>query len=255
MGAGPFDLTGKVILVTGGGRGLGLGMATAAAAAGATVVLANRNAEQLQTAVTQISDQDGHAYGIPVDLTEPMAARQLVEKVVAEHGRIDGLVHAAGNQHRAPVLEFPGEAFDEVLRLHLRTAFDLAQATATQLLAQGEGGSIVFVGSLTTEAAGIRNVVAYSAAKSGLLGLMRTFAVELAEDGVRVNTIAPGFFATEMTADVQGDAYRESLYARIPAGRMGTPADLGGPATFFLADASKYVTGQCLTVDGGWEIA
>jgi 2-dehydro-3-deoxy-D-gluconate 5-dehydrogenase len=252
---GPFDLRSKVVLVTGGGRGLGLGMATAASDAGATVVLANRSAEQLDAAVTQINARGGHAFGLPVDLAGPAAGHQLIDQVLAEHGRIDGLVHAAGNQYRSGVLEFPGVAFDDVIRLHLRTAFDLAQATARHLVERREGGSILFVGSLTSEAAGIRNVVAYSAAKSGLLGLMRTFAVELASHGIRVNTIAPGFFATEMTADVKGDAYRQSLYDRIPAGRMGTPEDLGGVATFFLSDASRYVTGQCLTVDGGWEVA
>jgi 2-dehydro-3-deoxy-D-gluconate 5-dehydrogenase len=251
----PFDLTGKVVLVTGGGRGLGLGMAKGVSDAGATVVLASRNAEQLDAAVADIAGRGGRAVGVPTDLSSPQAARHLVDAVVDDHGRIDGMIHAAGNQHRAPVLDFPIERFDDVVSLHLRTAFDLAQATARRLVAQGEGGSIVLVGSLTSEAAGIRNVVAYGAAKSGLLGVMRGFAVELADQGIRVNTIAPGFFATEMTADVKGDPYRESLYARIPAQRMGTPDDLAGAATFFLSDASRYVTGQCLTVDGGWEIA
>lgn len=254
MGANPFDLDEKVVLVTGGGRGLGLGMAKAVAAAGATVVLASRNADQLEAAAADIGAAGGRAESVPADLAVPGGAGDLVDDVVARHGRIDGLVHAAGNQHRSPFLDFPGEAFDEVVRVHLRAAFDLAQATARRLVA-GDGGSIVLVGSLTSEAAGIRNVTAYSAAKSGLLGLMRTMAVELAQDDVRVNTIAPGFFQTEMTADVRGDAYRESLYARIPAGRMGVPEDLGGAAVFLLADASRYVTGQCLTVDGGWSVA
>ena len=255
MTVSPFDLSNKVVLVTGGGRGLGLGMATVVADAGATVVLSSRNQHQLDDGRRAIEARGGTVDTIATDLAEPAAADALIDQVVGRHDRIDGLVHAAGNQHRAPVLEFPGEAFDEVVQLHLRTAFDLAQAAARHLVSQAQGGSLVLIGSLTSQAAGIRNVVAYGAAKSGLLGLMRSLAVELAEHDIRINTIAPGFFATEMTADVSGDPYRESLYARIPAGRMGDPEDLGGAATFFLADASRYVTGQCLTVDGGWEIA
>lgn len=255
METGLFDLEGKTVLVTGGGRGLGFGMAKVIADAGATVVLANRSQGQLEAATTELRELGGRAHAIATDLTQPGAAHELVEDVVSEHGRIDGLLHAAGNQHRSPFLDFPGEAFDDVVRLHLRTAFDLAQATAQHLVSQGEGGSIIFIGSLTSEAAGIRNITAYSAAKSGLLGLMRTLANELAPHGIRVNTIAPGFFATEMTADVSGDPYRQSLYDRIPAGRMGIPEDLGGAAAFFLSDASAYVTAQCLTVDGGWAVA
>ncbi len=250
-----FDLSGNVALVTGGARGLGFGMVEALAASGARVVVASRNVQQVEEAVTRVRQQGGLAEVASIDLLEEGAPAALVTNCVDRFGRVDTLVHAAGNQHRAPVLEFPDDAFDAVLHVHLRAAYQLAQATGRHLLDRGSEGSLVLIGSLASEAAGIRNVMAYAAAKSGLLGLMRTLAVELGEHGIRTNAIAPGFFATEMTADVAGDPYRESLYARIPMGRMGSPSDLAGTAVYLASPASRYVNGQCIAVDGGWSVA
>ena len=250
-----FDLTGQIAVVTGGGGGLGSAMAKGLALRGAHVVVAGRNETVLRAVVDAIAADGREASAEVTDLSAPEASAALVAGVVEKYGQLDTLVHAAGTQHRASILEYPDEVFDEMLHLHLAVAFQLARATTKHLLSRQAGGSIILVGSLTSQVVGVRHIVGYSAAKAGLLGLMRTMAVELARDGIRVNTVAPGFFATPMTQDVEDDAYRQGLYARIPAGRLGSPRDVGDLVAFLAAPASDYVTGQCIAVDGGWSAA
>lgn len=248
-----FRLESQVALVTGGGRGIGAAIAGGMAEAGAHVVVSARNAEELDRCAAQIRAAGGMADALAWDITGD-TARGLVEATIEGHGRVDILVHAAGNQVRAPALHFRLADWDAVLDLHLRAAFALAQSAAESMAGRG-GGSIIFLGSLTSEHLGNPNTVAYAAAKAGLQGLMRTFAVELAPFGVRVNTLAPGFIATEMTRDIDELPARKALTARTPQGRPGAPADLAGAAVFLASRAAAYVTGQTITVDGGWSVA
>jgi 2-dehydro-3-deoxy-D-gluconate 5-dehydrogenase len=139
--------------------------------------------------------------------------------------------------------------------LHLRAAFLLAQAVGQRMINSGRGGSLVFIGSLTSERLGMPNTVAYAAAKSGLLGMMRTLAVEWGPHSIRSNAILVGFVATEMTRDVDQQPARKALTSRAPMGRLGTPDDIGEAAAYLASDAARFVTGTCLTVDGGWSIA
>jgi 2-dehydro-3-deoxy-D-gluconate 5-dehydrogenase len=252
----PFALDGRVALVTGGGRGLGRGMASALARAGATVAVSSRSKDELDDAVADISNDGGTATAHPLDIGEPDAPRELVADVLREHGRLDVVVHAAGNIVRKPSLEMSADEWDSLQRVHLRAAFLLAQAAGTHMVAQGSG-SIVFIASLTSERLGMPNVVAYGAAKSGLLGLNRTLAVEWAPHGVRVNAIAVGWFPTALNKDVPQTPERLALtVGRVPMGRLGDPdEDLGGPVVFLASDASAYVTGAVLYVDGGWSVA
>lgn len=248
-----FDLGGRVALVTGGGRGLGQAIARALAAAGATVAVSSRSRDQLDETVATL-DGDGHL-AIPWDLSQRDRAGGLVDEVAARRERVDVLVHAGGLQVRKPALELTGEDWDLVNDVHLRSAFELSTAFARGLLRRGGGGAIVFVASLTSYIA-VPNTAAYGAAKSGLTGLMRTLAVEWAPHRIRVNAVAPGFFHTAMTDDVLSDPDRRAqLEARIPLGRTGDPAELGGAVVYLASDASSYVTGQVLNVDGGWLVA
>jgi 2-deoxy-D-gluconate 3-dehydrogenase len=250
-----FDLHDRVAMVTGAGRGLGSGIAKALAAAGAQVVLVSRSEDQLETVQAQITASGGAAQVLAWDLGEGTSAPDLVAQVLRRFGRLDVVVHAAGNMVRRPALDFPAADWDSVIGLHLRAAFLLGQATARHLTTAGRGGSIILVGSLTSQRVGIRDTVAYGSAKSGLMGLMRTLAVEWAPHGVRVNMIAPGFVPTALTATVDDNPERHALLARIPLGRPGTPEDLGGTAVFLASDASGYITGEAITVDGGWSVA
>jgi 2-deoxy-D-gluconate 3-dehydrogenase len=250
-----FDLHGRTALVTGAGRGLGSGMAKALATAGAQVVLVSRSEDQLKTVAEEITAAGGTAGILAWDLGDGASAADLVGEVVRRFGRLDVVVHAAGNMVRQPAGDLSAEDWDSVVGLHLRGAFLLSQATARHLKETGRDGSIILVGSLTSQRAGIPGTVAYGAAKSGLLGMMRTLAVEWAPDGIRVNLIAPGFFPTALNADVEETPARRALLGRVPMGRLGTPEDLGGTAVFLASDASGYITGEAITVDGGWSVA
>jgi 2-dehydro-3-deoxy-D-gluconate 5-dehydrogenase len=256
MGGNSFRLDGKVALVTGGGRGLGRGIALALAEAGATVVATSRTAAQLEEVAATAAAAGATLDPLPADLGDGTGAGELVDGIVQRHGHLDVLVHAAGNMARHPAEKFPAEDFDQVIGLHLRAAFLLAQAAGRHMIDRGEGGSIIFIGSLTSQRLGARNALAYAAAKSGLLGMMRVLAVEWGEHRIRVNTIAPGFFKpTELTADVDQTPGRKALHARVPMGFLGELDELGGTAVYLAADASRYVTGEVITVDGGWSVA
>jgi 2-deoxy-D-gluconate 3-dehydrogenase len=176
----------------------------------------------------------------------------IVEECVAGLGRLDILVNNAGIIRRAPALEFSQEDWEAVLGINLSAAFYLSQAAARHFIGAGQGGKIINVASMLSFQGGIL-VPAYTAAKSGLAGLTRALANEWASHGINVNAIAPGYMATEVTAAIRADPTRaQAMLSRIPAGRWGAPSDLKGAVVFLASDASAYVHGAIIPVDGGW---
>lgn len=253
-GTDSFSLAGRTALVSGGGRGLGRAMAEGLAAAGASVVVSARTADQLDATVQAVTDAGGSCFALPADLSREDAPGKLVEAVVDRTGKLDILLHAAGNQIRKPALQMTAQDWDAINNVHLRAGFLLAQATALHLVDRGAEGSILFVGSLTSFR-GIPDISPYVAVKTAILGLTRSLAVEWAPYGIRVNAIAPGFFSTEMTRDLVDHPGRQALIGRAPMGRQGEPDELAGAAVFLSSGAASFITGQSLTVDGGWSAA
>lgn len=240
-----FDLTGRKALVTGGTRGLGRGMAEGLIGAGAEVVVIGRSAE-----TGAIASEMG-AHGIQADLGDRAALRAAFAAAVEKLGGLDILLVNHGITHRHPAAEFPIEDWDEVLEVNLTSMFLLNQLAGQLMLAQGQG-KIINVASLLSYIGGI-TVPAYAAAKGGVARLTMALANEWAGRGVNVNAIAPGYMATDLTEALQNDPGRApAILARIPAGRWGQPADLAGIAIFLAADASDYVHGTIIPVDGGW---
>ena len=251
-GASMFDLAGRTALVTGAGRGLGAGMARALADAGAAVGLVARNRAQLDEVAGSIVAEGGRAQGFPHDLSDASQTDELVAQVATEFGDPDILVHAAGIQVRSPAEELHLEDWDRVHDIHLRAAFALAVSVARRLLEQRRPGSLILIGSLTSRI-GLPNAVAYGAAKTGTVGLARALSAEWAHKHIRTNVILPGYYHTDLTDELFQDVQRrKALRSRIPMGRFGSPDDLGGAVVFLASDASAYVTGQELAVDGGW---
>jgi len=248
------DLKGKVALVTGGGRGIGAGIAAALAEAGALTVCSSRTESELSAVAHRIRSAGGSADVIVFSLTGE-SAPTLVREVVARHGAIDVLVHAAGNQVRKPTLDFSLEDFDAVLDVHLRAAFTLCREAVAHMVKGGSGGSIILIGSMTSVHLGHPSTIAYNAAKSGLLGLVRTLAVEFAHAGVRANIIEPGFITSAMASQVSESAERRKITERTPMGRYGTPEEVGPIAALLASDQARYITGQAVRVDGGWSVA
>lgn len=244
-----FSLRSRHIVVTGAGRGLGRAIAEAIAAAGAVTTLVARTEEQLMKSKAAIEEAGGSAQVRCADLSDLGAVADLARELSAR--RVDGVVHAAGVTHRADARDFDDRALARVLRVNLEAPFVLSRE-----LMKHRGGdtpsSHVFIGSLGSSIA-IPRAVAYVASKAGLLGLVRTLAAEWATQGVRVNAISPGYFRTELTAGVldRPDELAR-IEGRIPMGRLGRPDELGGAAVFLLSDASSYLTGQQIIVDGGW---
>ena len=245
-----FDLTGKVAIVTGAGRGLGLGIARALAEAGANIVGVVYGATE---STREIIEGLGRKYlEIEADLTKTDAIDEIVEKTKKEFGKIDILVNNAGMIYREDAINYPEEAWDNVLNLNLRTIFFLSQKVAKEFMNQGEGGKIINICSMLSFQGGIR-VPAYTASKSALMGVTKALANEWAKDGINVNAIAPGYMATDNTAALRADEKRSAeILDRIPAGRWGTPDDMAGAAVFLASRASDYVNGHTLAVDGGW---
>jgi len=249
MSASPFDLTGKTAVVTGGGRGLGRGISEALLGAGADVVVLGRS--ELPDSLTAHADELGRSIDlVPVDLSDDRAIEAAARTVLAEH-RIDIVVNNAGTQDRHPAADFPLSAWDDVVAVNLRAVFQLCQVFGRPMLDRGEG-KIVNLASLLSFQGGL-NVVAYAASKGGVAQLTKALCNEWAGRGVNVNAIAPGYMETDMNAALLDDAARlDQLSVRIPAGRWGTPADIGDVAVFLASPAAAYVHGQVLCVDGGW---
>ncbi|WP_029011313.1 2-dehydro-3-deoxy-D-gluconate 5-dehydrogenase KduD [Azospirillum halopraeferens] len=249
---GPFDLTGKVALVTGANTGIGRAIAVALAGAGADVAVAGRSPpDETRDAV----EAAGRRFlALTADFTDPDPATPggLVAATAEALGGPDILVNNAGTIRRAPALEFTAQDWDAVMDVNLKSVFFLCQAFARPLIDAGRPGKIINVASLLSFQGGIR-VASYTAAKSGLAGITRLLANEWAGRGINVNALAPGYVDTNNTAALRADPVRNAeILARIPAGRWSVPADLGGPAVFLASAASDYVHGAILPVDGGW---
>lgn len=246
-----FSLAGRTALVTGSGRGLGRGMAEALAAAGADVVCADRAPGSTTATADTIRAMGRRAWELSADLSDRAAVQGLADAAEGETGGIDILVNCGGTIARHPAAEYPDDAWDLVLRTNLDGTFFLSRAIGAAMLGRGRG-KIINIASLLAFQGGI-TVPAYTASKHAVAGLTKALANEWAGRGVQVNAIAPGYFATDNTQKLRDDPARfAAISARIPAGRWGTPADLGGAAVFLASAASDYVNGHVLVVDGGW---
>ena len=251
MGSTLFDLTGRVALVTGASRGLGRGMALALAREGADVVVTSRSAATLDDVCVEIESVGARAIPVELDVRDVESIEAVVDEILGGVGRIDVLVNNAGCNARKPALEVTREDWDRVVDTNLRGAFFVSQAVAPGMIARGFG-RIVNIGSLTS-LFGFAGVGPYSASRGGIRQLTMSLADEWAPHGVTVNCIAPGWFHTAQNDVMFRDQeWVESLRRRIPQGRTGTPADLDGAIVFFASEASAYVTGQTLVIDGGF---
>jgi 2-dehydro-3-deoxy-D-gluconate 5-dehydrogenase len=245
-----FCLEGKVAIVTGCSTGLGQGMSCGLAEAGADI--AGVDCVDFSETQSRIDGMGRRFLGIMADLSSLEPIEGILGKTVDEFGRVDILVNNAGIIRRADAVEFTEKDWDDVMNLNIKSLFFLSQAAAKQFMKQKTGGKIINVASMLSFQGGIR-VPSYTASKSGVMGVTRLMANEWAKFNINANAIAPGWFATNNTAPLRADPVRSGeILGRIPAGRWGTPDDLKGVVVFLASDASKYVNGFTIAVDGGW---
>jgi 2-deoxy-D-gluconate 3-dehydrogenase len=245
-----FKLDGKKAIVTGAARGLGQGIALGLAEAGADIALV----DILDTSESKdkIEKLGRKAVSIKADLGKKESVDVIISKTLDAFGKIDILFNNAGIIRRAPLTEFSEKDWDDVININQRTLFFLSQAVAKEMIKQKNGGKIVNTASMLSFQGGIL-VPSYTASKSAVMGLTRLMANELSPHNIQVNAIAPGYMATDNTAALRADPARnKAILDRIPAGRWGDPEDLKGLAVFLASDASNYVTGYTVAVDGGW---
>ncbi|MBN2194769.1 MAG: 2-dehydro-3-deoxy-D-gluconate 5-dehydrogenase KduD [Polyangiaceae bacterium] len=245
-----FKLDGKVAVVTGASTGLGQGMACGLAEAGADLV--GVDCVEAPATAAQVEQLGRRFHGIVCDLRSTEPVERIVREAVTTFGRLDILVNNAGIIRREDALTFTEQDWDDVMAINAKTTFFLCQAAARQFVKQGSGGKIVNIASMLSFQGGIR-VPSYTASKSAVMGITRLLANEWAKHGINVNAIAPGYMATNNTAPLRADPVRSAdILARIPAGRWGLPEDLKGPVVFLASEASTYLNGYTVAVDGGW---
>jgi 2-deoxy-D-gluconate 3-dehydrogenase len=245
----PFDLTGKIAIVTGANTGIGQAIALALAAAGADIAAVGRT--PAEDTLTKVRALGRRAEIVSADLSTIEPVQRVIDETLEKLGGLDILVNNAGIIRRADSVDFTEADWDAVIDTNLKSVFFLCQAAGRHMIAQGRG-KIINIASMLTFQGGIR-VPSYTASKSGIGGLTKLLANEWAAKGVNVNAIAPGYIATNNTAALQADEARNrSILERIPAGRWGDASDLGGAAVFLASSAANYVQGHILAVDGGW---
>jgi 2-deoxy-D-gluconate 3-dehydrogenase len=246
-----FKLTGNVALVTGASRGLGQGMAIALAEAGADVALVARTASALEETASLIRKAGVKTLVILADLSISGESSRVVNETVSHFGKVDVLLNAAGTQVRKPIFEMTEQDYDYLMSVNLKSIYFLSQSAAKEM-AKRKKGKIINIASLSSFI-GLSNISIYGTSKGGVASLTRQFAVELANNNVQVNAIAPGYFITELTAALFKDPERAKwVLGKIPLGRTGDAEDLKGAVVFLASAASDYVTGQTIPVDGGW---
>jgi NAD(P)-dependent dehydrogenase (short-subunit alcohol dehydrogenase family) len=245
-----FTLAGRVALVTGASSGLGVRFARVLDAAGARVVLVARRRERLDALAAELAE----ALVVTCDLSRAEELERPVAEAVSAFGRLDIVVNNAGLSDHGPALEEPAERFSDTLAVNLVAPFVLAQRAARDMYRRGEGGSIVNIASvLGLVGLGRMPLAGYAASKGGLVNLTRELAAQWSRDGIRVNAIAPGWFASEMTQELfAGERGQAFIRHGAPMGRPGEEHELDGALLFLASDASSYVTGQVIPVDGGW---
>jgi 2-deoxy-D-gluconate 3-dehydrogenase len=249
MGVLDGKVAGKVAIVTGASRGIGAAIAVGLACEGAKVLLVSRTTPG-EDVISALAGYDYQHFA--ADLSQMGSIPLTLDAALKHFGRVDILVNNAGIIRRTPFLDYSEADWDAVLDVNLKVPMFLAQASARQMVSQGERGKIINICSLLSYQGGI-NIVAYTAAKSGLVGITKAMSNELAPQGINVNGLAPGYIRTDNTAPLQADAARNAaILARIPAGRWGETQDLVGAALFLAGPGSDYVNGHVLNVDGGW---
>jgi 2-dehydro-3-deoxy-D-gluconate 5-dehydrogenase len=250
MTRSPFSLAGKRALVTGANTGIGQGIAVALAQAGAEVVATSRSA--LDATQALITTTGGTCHALKADLGKPADRAGLIDGAVTQFGPLDILINNAGIIRRADALDFSEDDWDEVMDINLKAMFFLCRDFGRHVFGQGRKAKIINIASLLSFQGGIR-VASYTASKGGVAGITRLLACEWAGRGLNVNAIAPGYIVTNNTDALRADPERNAaISARIPAGKWGEPADIGGAAVFLASHAADYIHGTVLPVDGGW---
>ncbi len=249
-----FDLAGRVAIVTGGSRGLGLEIAEGLAEAGARLMICARRDEWLTPALAELRARGYTVEGLPCDVSRPDDVQAVVDKTMQAYGRLDILINNAGITWAAPAAEMPIEKWRKVIDVNLTGAFLFSQAAGREMLKAGYG-RIINVASIAGLIASVHgpHYAAYAASKAGLMGLTRELAASWGRQGIRVNAIAPGYFHSRL-ADGAIEMVEPELKATSPLGRVGADGELKGVVVFLAADASNYVTGQVVVVDGGWSV-
>ena len=249
-----FDLAGKTAIVTGGSRGIGKEMAEGLAEAGANLMLCARRAEWLDETVAEFASKGFNVAGTVCDVTKPEDVQAVVDQTVAKYGSVDILVNNAGISWGAMPEDMPIEQWQKVIDVNLTGCFLFAQAAGREMLKQNSGSiiNIASIAGLTSSANG-PFYAGYSASKAGLIGLTRELAASWGRRGIRVNAIAPGFFHSRL-ADAVIDIYERSIQENNVIPRVGSEGELKGVAVFLASDASSYITGQTIAVDGGMTV-
>ena len=245
-----FDLTGKKALVTGSSRGLGQAMAIGLAEAGAHVVVTSRKLSSLNETSLMVSEVGGNFTTLELDVRDIKDIEVKINDLTKELKGIDILVNNAGYEEVSPSFQIDERLWDKIFDTNLKGAFFCAKHVAKTMI--GRGGSIINICSLTSYV-GVPTAIPYGASKSGLLGMTRALSAEWAKEKIRVNAIAPGYFRTELTEEFYKDKnWQTEMLRKIPTGTFGNADDLKGAIIFLASDASTYVTGQCIAVDGGF---
>lgn len=249
-----FRLDGRVALVTGASRGLGRRFAMALASAGAAVALCARDEAKLEGVADEIRQAGGMAAPIAMDVTDRASVAAGVAAAEAAIGPLRVVINNSGIAITKRLLDVTAEEWDPVIDVNLTGAWSVAQASAKAMVAHGQGGSIVNISSILGQRTN-PGVIAYNAAKAGLDHVTREMAAELAKHGIRVNALAPGYVETDMNRGYWETPPGKALMGRVPMGRLGQEEDLDGPIVFLASDASGYITGQIVCLDGGHSVA
>jgi 2-deoxy-D-gluconate 3-dehydrogenase len=259
MSWGPFDLSDKSAIVTGGAMGIGFGIVTRLVEAGANVLISDLDGDLAAQKAASL-EGPGKVASLAVDVTDPTAGQRMVDECVAAFGGVDILVNNAGIYPMSPMLDITREAWQKVIDVNLTGLAFVSKAVGSRMVEQGNGGKIINIASIDALHPSMVGLAAYDSSKGGVLMFTRAFALEMAQHGVNVNAIAPGGINTEgtsvplqnsgMTAE-QMAAMMEQFAAQIPVGRMGAPDDIAKVVVFLASPASDYVTGELIVVDGG----